>query len=46
MSSPLDFEEIFIATRDRKKRVEVDYRRLTPGDQKLFDAQQKRSKPG
>lgn len=31
------FEEVFVATGDRKKRIEVDYRRLGPGEQKLFD---------
>ena len=35
---PTAFEEIFIASGDPKQRVEVDCRRLSPGDQKLFDA--------
>eukprot|EP00435_Cladocopium_sp_Y103_P022581 s1765_g5.t1 len=35
---PTIFEEIFVATGDRKKRIEVDYRRLSGSDQRLFDA--------
>ena len=43
--NPQVFEDVFIATGDRKKRVEVDYRRLGPSDQKLFDvAKQKEVK--
>ena len=35
---PQIFEEVFVATGERKKRIEVDYRRLEPSDRKLFDA--------
>eukprot|EP00435_Cladocopium_sp_Y103_P007376 s3531_g2.t1 len=32
------FEQVWLATGDRKKRVEVQYRSQTAGDQALFDA--------
>eukprot|EP00435_Cladocopium_sp_Y103_P025644 s3158_g6.t1 len=35
---PEIFEEVFVATGERKKRIELDYRRLDSADQKLFDA--------
>ena len=31
-------EQVWLTTGDRKKRVEVDYRSLGPGDRELFDA--------
>ena len=36
--TPGIFEEIFVATSDRKQRVEVNYRSLSSGEQQLFDA--------
>ena len=36
--SPEVFEEIFLATSDRKQRIELNYRSLSSHDQKLFDA--------
>ena len=37
-SEPSAFEEICLVTNERKKRVELDYRKMAPHDQKLFDA--------
>ena len=37
-SEPSAFEQICLATNERKKRVELDYRKMSFQDQKLFDA--------
>eukprot|EP00435_Cladocopium_sp_Y103_P075770 s178_g64.t1 len=37
-SEPAAFENICTATHDKKKRVELDYRRMTEHDKKLFDS--------
>eukprot|EP00435_Cladocopium_sp_Y103_P027437 s224_g6.t1 len=37
-SEPSAFEDICVATQERKKRVELDYRKMTPHDKTLFDA--------